>query len=438
MSLEAFRGDILHFLQDPDSVPLAESYQYIEDGLLLVEDGRVSATGPASALLPELPPGTPLNDYPGKLLCPGFVDTHIHYPQTKMVAAYGEQLLQWLETYTFPTEAEFADRAHAAAIAERFLDELLRCGTTTAQVFGTVHPESVDAFFAVAEQRNLRMICGKVLMDRNAPEALTDTAESGYQQSRELIERWHGKGRLRYAVTPRFAPTSTPEQLEQAGRLLREHPGVHLHTHLSENRDEVAWVRELFPDCAHYLDTYDQAGLLGRRSVFAHGIHLEDAEWQRLAETESNIAFCPGSNLFLGSGLFKLQRAVQQGIRVGLGTDIGAGHTFSILETMADAYKTQQLSGYKLTPFKAFYLATLGGASSLDCQQHIGNFEAGKEADFLVLDPAATPMLAFRYQHCASLLEKLFVLAMLGDDRAILATYIAGHCAHHRDDTDTH
>ncbi len=437
MSLRAYRASILHFLGDPDELPLEQSYEYFEDGLLVVDGDTIVAAGEAQSLLPDLPADLVPEDFRGKLICPGFIDTHIHYPQTEMVAAYGEQLLQWLETYTFPTEARFADEAHATAIAERFLDELLRCGTTTALVFGTVHPQSVDAFFSAAQGRRLRMICGKVMMDRNAPEELTDTAESGYDDSKALIERWHDRDRLRYAITPRFSPTSSPEQLAAAGRLLAEHPGVHMHTHLSENRDEVAWVAELFPDCENYLDTYDTAGLLGRRSMFAHCIHLEDREWQRLAQSESNIAFCPGSNLFLGSGLFNLKRAVEEGVCVGLGTDIGAGDSFSILETMADAYKTQQLAGYKLTPFKAFYLATLGGARSLDCEAHIGNFTPGKEADFLVLDPAATPLLEFRWAQCRKLLEQLFVLAMLGDDRAVLATYVAGECAHHRDKKET-
>ena len=437
MSSHAYRAKVLHFLHDPDLVPTEESYEYLEDGLLLIEDGRAAALGAAENLMPELGHDVTVIDYRDKLICPGFIDTHIHYPQKEMIASYGEQLLEWLETYTFPTEIQFADENYAASVAERFLDELLRNGTTTAQVFGTVHAQSVDAFFTAAEQRNLRMICGKVLMDRNAPEELRDTPEDGYADSKRLIETWHGRGRLRYAVTPRFAPTSSPEQLALAGKLLQEHPGVHMHTHLSENLAEVAWVRELFPEARHYLDSYDRAGLLGERSTFAHCIHLEDEEWQRLADTDSAIAFCPVSNLFLGSGLFKLQRAVQERVKVGLGTDVGAGNTFSILETMADAYKTQQLGGNRMTPFKAFYLATLGGANSIDCHQHIGNFAVGKEADFVVLDPIATPLMEYRSKRCDSLLELLFVLAMLGDDRSILATYAAGACVHRRDNSET-
>lgn len=430
--LTAYRASILHFLADPDAVPLSEAYQYYDDGILLVEEGKIVGIGEAEAMLARLDGDVVLQEYPNCLLTPGFIDTHIHYPQTEMIAAYGAQLLEWLETYTFPTEAKFADAGYARDIADRFLDELLRAGTTTALVFGTVHKASVDSFFEACEARNLRMIAGKVLMDRNAPDYLTDTPESGYQDSKALIEKWHNRGRARYAVTPRFSPTSSPEQLRKAGQLLEEFPDVYMQTHLSENIDEVNWVKELFPDCDGYLDTYDQAGLLGRRSIFAHCIHLEDKEWARMAETESNIAFCPTSNLFLGSGLFHLSRAVKQKIRVGLGTDVGGGTSFSILQTLNEAYKVLQLRGEKLSPFKGFYLATLGGADSLDLADVIGNFEVGKEADFVVLDKACTPLIDFRMAHCKDLFEQLFVFSMLADDRAIKATYAAGEKVHDR------
>ena len=428
--MEAFRASVLHFVDDPDRVGEKDSYQYFEDGMLVVDDGKVVAAGYAEDLIPYLQRGTQITECANSLLMPGFVDTHIHYPQTEMVAAYGEQLLEWLNTYTFPVESKFSNPAYAREIAERFLNEMLRCGTTTALVFGTVHKESVDAFFQACEERNLRMIAGKVMMDRNAPDYLMDTPQSSYEDSKALIEKWHDKGRLRYAVTPRFAPTSTPEQLAKAGQLLQEHPGVYLHTHMSESANEVVWVEELFPECDHYLHTYDDAGLLGRRSVFAHCIHLNDEEWDRLEETQSNIAFCPTSNLFLGSGLFNLKRAVEQNIGVGIGTDIGGGTSFSILQTLGEAYKVQQLRGEKLTPFKAFYLATLGGAKALDMEDLIGNFQAGKEADFIILDKASTPLLEFRLQQCKSLMETLFVLAIMGDDRSISATYSAGELVH--------
>ncbi|MBT8766364.1 guanine deaminase [Metapseudomonas boanensis] len=428
----AFRSAILHSIADPAQVGIEQSYQYFEDGLLVVEDGRVAAVGNAEALLPTLAAGTEVREYHDALITPGFIDTHIHYPQTGMIASYGEQLLDWLNTYTFPTEKQFADKAHAADVAGIFLKELLRNGTTTALVFGTVHKESVDAFFEAAQALDLRMIAGKVLMDRNAPDYLTDTAESGYADSKELIERWHGKGRLHYAVTPRFAPTSTPEQLELAGKLFAEYPGLYMHTHLSENRKEIEWVKELFPERKGYLDVYDHYKLIGQRSVFAHGVHLCDDECKRLAETGSAVAFCPTSNLFLGSGLFDLQKLEEHGVRVGLGTDVGAGTSFSQLQSLNEAYKVMQLQGKKLDPFKSLYLATLGGARALYLDDRIGNFQAGKDADFVVLDYKATPLLDYRLQQARSLEEKLFALTILGDDRTVKETFAAGQSVHQR------
>ncbi|NIB40938.1 guanine deaminase [Pseudomaricurvus alkylphenolicus] len=433
-TLKAFRGDILHFLGDPAQMPSEKSYQYLEDGLMLVHNGRIEALGKAEEMLADLPAGTEVIHHTDGLIAPGFIDTHIHYPQTEMIGSYGEQLLEWLDTYTFPTETQFKDREYASQRAEFFLDQLLSNGTTTALVFGTVHPESVDAFFEHAQAKNLRMICGKVLMDRNAPEELTDCADSGYEQSKALIEKWHGRDRLQYAVTPRFAPTCSSEQMHRAAELLKEYPDVYMHTHLSENANEVVWVSELFPDSKHYLDAYDQHGLLGKRSVFAHGIHLCEDECQRLAESQSALSFCPTSNLFLGSGLFNLKQAEQYNIKVGLGTDVGAGTSFSILQTLNEAYKTQQLRGEKLTPLKSFYLATLGGARALDLDDKIGNFTVGKEADFVVLDYKATPLMDLRMQQCRDLMERLFVLSILGDDRAIRATYVMGEQAHQRDE----
>ena len=308
-------------------------------------------------------PEARLHNFENSLITPGFIDTHIHYPQTEIIAAYGEQLLEWLETYTYPAEIKFADRTYARSVAERFLDELLRCGTTTALVFGTVHPGAVDAFFEACEQRELRMIAGKVLMDRNAPDELLDTAEQGYLDSKNLIEKWHGRGRLSYAVTPRFAATSTPRQLQLAGRLLREHPGVFLQTHLSESATELRWVEELHPDSKHYLEVYDQAGLTGRRSVFAHCLHLCDGEWRRLAETSSNIAFCPASNLFLGSGLFKLKRAVAEGVCVGLGTDVGAGPQLLHTANPGGCLQNSTASGVQVDPLQGVLSGHAGGSA---------------------------------------------------------------------------
>lgn len=429
---QAYRAAILHSLADPAVVGVEQSYQYFEDGILLIENGKVAQVGAASDLLPKLT-GIDVQHYPDALITPGFIDTHIHYPQTGMIASYGEQLLDWLNTYTFPTEKQFEDKAHASDVAAIFIKELLRNGTTTALVFGSVHPQSVDAFFEQADKLNLRMIAGKVLMDRNAPDYLTDTAESGYAQSKALIERWHGKGRLHYAVTPRFAPTSTPEQLDLAGKLFGEYPDLYMHTHISENKAEVAWVQELFPARKGYLDVYDHHKLIGPRAVFAHGVHLCDEECARLAETGSAVAFCPTSNLFLGSGLFDLNKLEQHGVRVGLGTDVGAGTSFSQLQSLNEAYKVMQLQGKKLDPFKSLYLATLGGAHALYLDDKLGNFLPGKDADFLVLDYNATPLMSYRMQQARSLDEKLFALTMLGDDRAVKETFAAGVSVHRRD-----
>ena len=430
--VKAYRAAILHSIADPAVVGVEQSYEYFEDGLLVIDNGQVATVGHAADLLPTLK-GVDITEYRDALITPGFIDTHIHYPQTGMIASYGEQLLDWLNTYTFPTEQQFADKAHAADVAGIFLKELLRNGTTTALVFGTVHKQSVDAFFEAAEALNLRMIAGKVLMDRNAPDYLTDTPESGYADSKELIERWHGKGRLHYAVTPRFAPTSTPEQLTLAGKLLGEYPDLYMHTHLSENLKEIEWVKALFPERKGYLDVYDHYKLIGARSVFAHGVHLCDDECKRLAETGSAVAFCPTSNLFLGSGLFDLNKLEKHGVRVGLGTDVGAGTSFSQLQSLNEAYKVMQLQGKKLDPFKSLHLATLGGANALYLDDKLGNFLPGKDADFVVLDYNATPLISYRMQQAKTLEERLFALTMLGDDRAIKQTFAAGQSVHCRD-----
>ena len=422
--LAAVRGEIVHFLADPAADPRA--LEHFADGVLIVRDGHVAECGPATALLAKLPAGTPLADHRGKLILPGFVDTHVHYPQTDIIASHGEQLLEWLEKYTFPAERRFADPAHAAEVAGFFCDELLRNGTTTAAAFATVHPASVEALFEAAQQRRMRLITGKVLMDRNCPDFLRDTAETGYADSQALIERWHNRDRLLYAITPRFAPTSTPAQMALAGRLFREHPGVFLQSHVAENRSEVDWVAQLHPEARSYLDVYERAGQLGMRAVFAHCLWLDDTDRLRMAERGAAMSFCPTSNLFLGSGLFDLRRARVLGVRVGLGTDVGGGTSLSMLQTLNEAYKVLQLGGQSLSAASGFHLATLGGAHSLYLDDRIGNFAPGKEADFVVLDPRATPLLARRSAACATLEERLFVLMMLGDDRAVAATYVMG------------
>ncbi|MDD2875577.1 MAG: guanine deaminase [Azoarcus sp.] len=426
--VHAVRGDLIHFTADPADAGDA-ALAHLPDGIMLIVDGHVSECGPAAAMLAKLPADARITDYRGKLILPGFVDTHIHYAQTDIIASYGEQLLTWLEKYTFPTEARFADREHAGEVADFFFDELLRNGTTTALTFATVHPASVDALFEAARQRRMRMIAGKVLMDRNCPDYLADTADTGYAESKTLIERWHGCDRLQYAITPRFAPTSTRAQMALAGRLFAEHPGVYLQSHVAENRGEVAWVAELYPEARSYLDVYDRYGQLGERSVYAHCIWLDETDRQRMAHTGSAMSFCPTSNLFLGSGLFDLDRAHDLGVRVGIGTDVGGGTSFSMLQTLNEAYKVLQLNGQQLSAARAFYLATLGGARSLYLDDRIGNFAPGKEADFVVIDPSATPLIARRMAAATSLSERLFVLMMLGDDRCVAATHILGECA---------
>ncbi|MFT5574166.1 MAG: guanine deaminase [Cryomorphaceae bacterium] len=425
----AYRGEILHFLDDPTVVGSDNSYEYFADGLLLVENGLVTGLGSYSELASSSG-NVELTHYQNGLIVPGFIDTHVHYPQVEIMASHGEQLLEWLANYTFPAEMKFSDPAYASEIANFFLDQLLSNGTTTALVFGTVHPQSVSAFFSAAQTKQLRMICGKVLMDRNAPDGLMDDAQSAYKDSQRLIEQWHGKDRLQYAVTPRFAVTSTDQQLAIAEKLLKEFPGVYLHTHLSENRKEIAWVKKLFPDSKDYLDVYHKHGLTGPRSVFAHGVHLSDDECQCLADTGSSIAFCPSSNLFLGSGLFNLKQAENFAYGVGFGSDIGAGTSLSMLQIMSEAYKTQQLRDDGLSPFKSFYLATLGGARVLDLENTIGNFKMGNEADFVFLDYHSTPLMQLRLSHCHSLHEKLFALSILGDDRTVGATHILGKKVH--------
>ncbi|ALR76279.1 guanine deaminase [[Enterobacter] lignolyticus] len=432
-TIKAVRGsflDVTRTVEHPEEIESA--LRYIENGLLLIRNGKVEWFGEWQAGKEKVPASVRVRDYRGKLVVPGFVDTHIHYPQSEMVGAYGEQLLEWLNKHTFPTERRYADLDYSREMSSFFLKQLLRNGTTTALVFGTVHPESVDALFEAASHINMRMIAGKVMMDRNAPDYLLDTPESSYQQSKQLIERWHKNGRLLYAITPRFAPTSTPEQLEVARRLREEYPDTWVHTHLCENVDEIAWVKALFPERDGYLDVYHHYGLTGRKSVFAHCVHLEEKEWDCLSHTHSSIAFCPTSNLYLGSGLFNLQKAWRKKVAVGIGTDIGAGTTFNMLQTLNEAYKVMQLQGCRLSAWEAFYLATLGGASSLGLDDCIGNFHPGKEADFVVLEPTATPLQQLRYDNSVSLIDKLFVLITLGDDRSIYRTYVDGRLVYER------
>ena len=406
-----------------------DQVRYVEDGLLITEQGKVTWFGTWQEGQARITNEMEFAHYPDQLIVPGFIDTHIHFPQTEMVGAYGEQLLEWLNTYTFPTEMQFKDKKYADEIAHFFVNELLKNGTTTALVFCTVHPQSVDALFEAAERHQMRLIAGKVMMDRHAPEDLCDTAETAYTESKALIEKWHAKGRNIYAITPRFAPTSTPEQLEKAGQLKAEYPDVYVHTHLSENKNEIAWVKDLFPEQKGYLDVYHHYGLTGSQSVFAHCVHLEDAEWDCMHDTDSAIAFCPTSNLFLGSGLFPLKKTWEKNVKVGLGTDIGAGTSFSQLQTLNEAYKVQQLQGDKLSAFESLYHATLGGAKALNLDDKLGNFNLGKEADFVVLNLNATALQTLRQQRAKNIEDALFALFTMGDDRNVQATYVYGQKA---------
>jgi guanine deaminase len=429
----ALRGTVVTCRDDPFLTDPATAFAVETDGVVICRDGLVEAVGSAGELLKTAPPGS-VTDYSGCLIVPGFIDTHVHYVQTGMVASCGEQLLDWLDRYAFPAEMEFSDPAHAAAMAKVFCDELLRNGTTTALVFCAVYPQSVDALFAEAERRGMRIAAGKVLMDRNAPAALRDTAQSGYDDSKALIARWHGHGRSLYAITPRFAGTSTPAQLDAAGALWREHKDVLLHTHIAENKREIAWTAGLFPERKDYLDIYDHHGLTGKRAVLAHGVHLSEDELCRCHESGTALAHCPTSNLFLGSGLFRIAAAKdpRRPVQVGLGTDIGGGTSFSLLATMGAAYEIAQLGGRTLSAIEAFYLATLGGARALALEDRIGTIAPGHEADFAVLDPNATPLLTLRNARADKVEDVLFALMMLGDDRAVRATYVAGQRAHAR------
>ncbi len=435
MAARAIRGTVARFRGDPFGALGREALIFDEDQLILIEDGIITAVGTAATLLPGLAPDIPVDIYPDAILAPGFIDAHVHYPQMEMIGAAGEELLEWLDRFTFPAEGHFADRAHADEVAGRFLRELLRAGTTTAAVYCTVHPHSVDAFFAESERFGTRMIAGKVLMDRNAPPELTDTAESGIADSAALIARWHGKGRQLYAITPRFAPSCSDAELTAAAALWRASPGTYVQTHLCENRAEIAWVAELFPERSSYLDVYDHAGLTGPRAIFGHAVHMTEADFACCHRTGSALAHCPTSNLFLGSGLFRVFEAkrADRPVEVALGTDLGAGTSFCQLQTMGEAYKVAKLGGTTLSAAEALWLATTGAAKALQLGGRIGAIEAGCEADIIVLDPSGTPLLAFRTAYCRDLTETLSVLMTLGDDRAVRATYVAGVPVYDRD-----
>ena len=426
MTRHLILGQTLAFTADPFAVPVAEAARHERRGAVLVEAGRIAETGPADALRARHPQ-VPVTDYGDALVSAGFVDAHMHYPQTRIIASWGKRLIDWLETYTFPEEMRFADPAHAGAVAGAALDLALAHGTTTVASYCTIHPGSVDAIFAAAAARDMRIVAGKTCMDRDtAPEGLRDTAQSAHDDSERLIARWHGAGRAGYAITPRFSPTSTPEQLEALGALWAAHPDCLMQTHLSEQTDEIAWVRGLYPQARDYLDTYEAHGLLGARGVYGHAIHLTARERDRLAEVGAGLVHCPTSNTFIGSGLFDMAGLAVSGARVGLATDTGGGSSFSMLRTMAAAYEIGQLRGTALHPAQLWWLATEGAARALHLEGTIGALRPGAEADLVVIDLASTPAIAQRAARAEGLWDALFPTIMMGDDRAVRAVWLNG------------
>ncbi|UXX83289.1 guanine deaminase [Roseovarius pelagicus] len=416
-------GQVLSFAASPfddDATGAAKLHEAVH-----ISGGHIAALGPLAQLRASAPDADVIH-HPDALITAGFVDAHVHYPQTAMIASWGKRLIDWLNSYTFPEEMRFADPVYASEIAGRYLDLALSNGTTTMASYCTIHPASVTAFFEAAQTRGMRALAGKTCMDRNAPEGLCDTAQSAYDDSRALLREWHGRGRLEYVITPRFSPTSTPEQLAALGALWAEHPDCLMQTHLSEQVDEIAWVRDLYPQARDYLDTYEMHGLLGARGLYGHAIHLEPRERDRLCETGGALVHCPTSNTFIGSGLFNTAVRKTEGMRVGLATDTGGGSSFSMLRTMAAAYEIGQLTGTPLHPAQLLWLATAGSAEALHLGDRIGNLTPGMEADIVVLDLASTPAIAQRHARAEDIWEALFPTIMMGDDRAMREVWVNG------------
>ena len=433
----AVRGALLTFRNDPFLHTMQDCMAYESDAIIVMENGKITHVDQAQKLLPHLPNDLSIKHYPNKLIIAGFIDCHVHYPQTEMIAAYGKQLIDWLNNYTFVVEQKFSLKSYAAATAKIFLQEQFRHGVTAAAIYSTTFPVSVDAIFEEAAYYNMRIISGKMCMDRNAPTALLDSPQQAYDNSKILIQKWHKNRRAEYAITPRFALTSTPEQLELLGALAQEFPDTIIQSHLSENKNEINLAKSLFPKCKTYTEIYQQYGLLRQRAIYGHGVHLTEPELEILYANNTAIAHCPSSNFFLGSGYFNIQQAKNSNypIKVGLATDLGAGTNFSILQTMKDAYSAAQLNGFALSAGQAFYLATLGSATALGLDNKIGSIEVGKEADLTILDLYSTPLIKHRMQYAKDIDEILFIQLILGDDRAIEATYIAGSCVYHKQDT---
>ncbi|MEM8957845.1 MAG: guanine deaminase [Pseudomonadota bacterium] len=418
-------GQTLSFEADPFTSPPLDAARHLRRGAVLLEGGHITAVGEADRLRADHPQAQVI-DHGDALISAGFIDAHAHYPQTAIIASWGKRLIDWLNSYTFPEELRFGDPDYASAVANRYLDLVLANGTTSVSNYCTSHPESVDAFFTAARARGMRVAAGKTCMDRNAPDGLLDTAQRAYDESAELLARWHGVDRLSYAITPRFSPTSTPDQLEALGALWADHPECPMQTHLCEQTDEIAWVRRLYPDARDYLDTYERYGLVGPGAMFGHVIHLEDRERARLRETGSALIHCPTSNTFIGSGLFAAASLCNAGQIVGLATDTGGGSSFSMLHTMAAAYEIGQLSGSALHPAQLWWLATVGSARAMGVQDRIGDLRPGMEGDIVIIDLASTPAIAQRATRAEGFWDLLFPTIMMGDDRAIAATYVAG------------
>lgn len=425
MTTHLLRGQTLSFHRRPMGPDDQHSYTHHHDGAVVMDGGRIVYHGPYDSA----PTADRETDHRPHLILPGFIDAHLHMPQVQVIASWGAQLLDWLNTYTFPAEARFADPTHAARMASAFFDQMIAHGTTTPVAFCSVHMASATAYFTESNRRNIRAIGGKVMMDRNAPDGVLDTAQSSYDDSKALIDRWHGTGRALYAITPRFAITSTPAQLEAAGALAAEHPDCHIQTHLSENAAEIELTRQLYPDQRDYLDIYQHYGLVSPRTLLGHCLHLEPREIDALADTGAHPVFCPTSNLFLGSGLFDAGGLAARGITSGIATDIGGGTSYSMLRTLDEGYKALHMRGQTLTPLEGFHWATLGNAQMLGLDSQIGTLDANSEADVIVLDPAATPAMALRYETVTTLNETLFLLQTMGDDRAVRQVYVAGQAA---------
>ncbi len=429
MSVFILRGRILSFTSEPQSLDDDGCYIFIEDGALAVSNGFIIARGEYSDISQQYPDAD-INDHRPHLILPGFIDTHVHFPQMQVIGSFGAKLLDWLNTYTFVEEQKFANPQHCERLAKIFFDTSLRHGTTTAVTYCSVHKSSADAFFKEAQNRNLRMIGGKVMMDRNAPEALRDTPQSGYDDTKALIADWHDVDRLSYAISPRFAITSTPTQLEMSQALMHEHPDCYMQTHLSENLDEIEFAKQLYQSARDYLEIYEMYDLLGDKSLFGHCIHLTEREKASMAETRSIAVFCPTSNLFLGSGLFDFEGMREKGVRTSVATDTGGGTSYSMLKTMDEAYKILQLRNQILSPLHSFYMMTLGNAKALSLSDKIGTLDVGSEADIVVLNASPTPTMQLRYETVTTIKEELFMLQTMGDDRSIAAVYVAGKASH--------